>query len=297
MPYTEIELPAGDPTGLDAQLAPYSLMTRSEREFLRLMVERRQPAKALELGVAKGASSAIILLALEPEGHLCSVDYLDNYFGDTSKRSGWACPILAPDRQSQWRLFTGGLCARFMGEIGDGIAFAFLDTIHVLPGEILDFLLTYPYLAKDAVVAIHDISNYELALLEKRNQDAVFQLPCRLLFSLLPGEKLVPASTEHKFFPNIGAVRLDGTADRVIDDLFGLLTLPWKYMPKAEDLDLAEGFIAQHYGSGYGRQFAKAAAMQREAVAILESLSPFMTFAKGVASFIDNRLFHRERLY
>lgn len=70
MPYTVIEITGQDRPEIDAKIAPYSEMSPSEREFLRMMVKRYQPHKALEVGVAQGASSAVILDAMRGGGQI-----------------------------------------------------------------------------------------------------------------------------------------------------------------------------------------------------------------------------------
>lgn len=189
---------------------------------------------------------------------------MTKWYRDTQKDVGWVCPMAVPDLQTMWRLFTGGLSAKFMGEMGDGIDFVFLDTTHMLPGEVLDFLMILPYLKKDALVILHDVALFEDSILIRRDQSGLQNLPGRLLLSVLPGEKLTPSSSEHKYLPNIGAVRLDGHADKVVDDLLGLLTLPWAYIPTQEDIDVATESLADHYGGAFGQLLAKTVALQRD---------------------------------
>lgn len=298
MPYTEIILPNG-PSTFDDKVAPYSLMSRSERDFLRVLLGRFKPAKALEVGVAEGASSAVILNALEGDGRLYSIDYYEDYICDTRKKSGWACPLLVPGKLDRWRMFGGGLSLNFMDEIGDGIGFTFLDTMHTLPGELLDFLMVYPYLEKNAVVVIHDVSEYIYSALAKHDTLYVRQVPCRILFSLLRSTregKFIPSVFEGSYFPNIGALRLGEVMEQTIDDIFGLLTLPWYYLPRDDEVDALIAFFSRHYGSDYGKLFGRTATMQKEVSKVMRSLSPARSFMERVFRVLTRRLFHREIL-
>lgn len=262
MPYTEIEIPLSPTSALDGQLALYSQMLRSERDFLRIMIEKFMPHKALELGVAHGASSALILDALCHDGLLFSVDYLEKYYRDPTKNTGWACQLLVPMLQNKWHLFTGGLAAKFMDKIGGGVDFVLLDTMHLMPGELLDFLFVYPFLSNDVIVVIHDISVFQ----GRASGDIqTSRIPCRLLFSLLPGvEKFVPSNAdEPDRLPNIGAVHLDVNTNSIIDDIFSLLELPWCYQLTDDDVAVTKEFVSRHYGGEYGRLFTKIATRQK----------------------------------
>ena len=52
-----------------------------------------------------------------------------------------------------------GINPDVIDEIGSDIDFLILDTLHIVPGEILDFLVCLPYLTKDAIVVLHDAIN------------------------------------------------------------------------------------------------------------------------------------------
>lgn len=251
-----------------------SQMQFSERAFLNELVLQFQPQKALEIGIAEGASSAIMLNSLSDNSVLYSIDYFENYYLDASKKSGWKCMELFPESHARWHLYTGGMSAKFMDLIGDGIDFCLLDGAHVNPGELLDFLMVYPYLTKDALVVIHDISLYSaffntgIAELQKIYRNVT---TCRLLFSLLRGEKILPAQTEHKYYENIGAVILNDDIEDCIVDIFYALTLPWdvsfnSYGLLDADICFLSDFFEKHYGVRYAKIFHSALLSNKEMI-------------------------------
>ena len=66
-------------------------MTSSEQSFLCELIQQKQPKKLLELGVAAGSSSVIILNSIKDiqGSHLTSVDYLTLWYRDESKSTGF----------------------------------------------------------------------------------------------------------------------------------------------------------------------------------------------------------------
>jgi predicted O-methyltransferase YrrM len=132
---------------LDDYYQEFSEMTGQERHFLNSMVLRHKPVKALELGVSAGSSSVILLNAIKENamGTLYSVDYLSNWYKDQCRKTGFVLDKY-PELKEKWKLHTGTFALSFLEQIGDGIDFVLIDTMHVNPGEILDFLMVLPFL-------------------------------------------------------------------------------------------------------------------------------------------------------
>ena len=129
------------------ELDGLSEMTFSERAFLSGAIRKFKPKKILELGVAAGASSAIILNAIQDlEGAaLYSIDYSAEYYRKKEKKSGYIVKEKYPELANKWKLYTGGPACHFLDEIGNDIDFCLLDTTHYLPGEISDFFNDSPF--------------------------------------------------------------------------------------------------------------------------------------------------------
>jgi predicted O-methyltransferase YrrM len=106
---------------LDASYKKISEMTPDQGAFLNTLILRNKPKKLLELGVSAGGSSIIILNAIKnfPEAKLYSIDLSDNWYKDTTKKSGFFVDNY-PYLKSKWELFTGDLALNFMDKIVRG---------------------------------------------------------------------------------------------------------------------------------------------------------------------------------
>ena len=164
-------------------LSGISEMSYSQRCFLNGIIRQTKPKKILELGVSAGGSSAIILNAIKDfdNAKLYSVDYSEKWYVDNSKNTGFIIDEKFSNLKNKWKLYTGGTAAKFMEEIGGEIDLCLIDTMHVNPGEFLDFLIVLPYLKKNAILIFHDIA---LHYFRKHS------LTNGILFSCLKGKKI-----------------------------------------------------------------------------------------------------------
>lgn len=230
-----------------------SEMLPSERVFLDKLLREKKPKKILEVGVSAGASSVVILNAMQdlPDSKLFSVELSKNYYPDvydeskTDKRlSGFLVKQYFPDiDEKKWRFLTGNVSAAFMEEIGGDVDFVLLDASHHLPGELLDFLMVLPFLKTGATVVLHDVN------LNFNNGDVQFFLiACRMLFSLVTADnkKLIEAETGNKL-PNIGSFEITQKTRDNISDLFQALTIPWWYVPEKEHYDAILALFTKYY--------------------------------------------------
>ena len=219
-----------------------SEMTYLERYFLNGIVRQTKPKKILELGVSAGGSSAIILNAIKDfdNAKLYSVDYNTKLYYDNSKNTGFIIDEKFSNLKNKWKLYTGGTAAKFMEEIGGEIDLCLLDTMHINPGEFLDFLIVLPYLKKNAILILHDIALHY-------NGNERHSITNCILFSCLRGKKLSFNEGLWNSFANIGAVILDeNVKDNILDYLY-LLTLPWQYLPSYNDILECQKLFSKHY--------------------------------------------------
>lgn len=155
-----------------------SIMWANQPQFLNGVIRRFKPKKILEVGVLRGGSSIIILNAIKDikNSYLYSIDlrsddrigrYVKNHF---------------PFLKNRWHLFKGNIASYFIEKIGKGIDFAFFDTSHFEPGEILDFLMVLPFLKEEAIVGFHDIGQQinNIKGLNSRNEWAPY-----IIFNLI----------------------------------------------------------------------------------------------------------------
>ena len=125
-----------------------------------------------------------------------------------------------------------------MDEIGGEIDLCLIDTMHINPGEFLDFLIVLPYLKKNAILILHDIA------LHYSNK---FSATNGILFSCLKGKKLSFNEGLWNSFANIGAVILDeNIKDNILDYLY-LLTLPFEYLPTDNDILECQKLFSKNY--------------------------------------------------
>lgn len=222
-------------TGLE-DILDQSEMSSYERSFLCGLLKEKKPKKILEVGVAAGATTAILLQFLKKERmeetQLFSVDYSEKYYLDERWNSGFLASRYFSQNKN-WHLLLGHTVAAFLDEIcadGEKIDFLILDTMHILPGEIIDFLACLPYLADGAVVAMHDVS------LNLRNENCYHASATRVLFSAVTGEKIYGRDVErYPLLPNIGAFIISNDTRKNVADLFSALHLTWDYLPSDSD--------------------------------------------------------------
>lgn len=217
--------------------------------FLSYLIKKYRPVKVLELGVASGASSIVILSTLKDvlnNYHLYSIDYLSYWYADPNKKTGFLVEEKTPELIDNWTLKTGNFACEFMDQICPNniqdIDFCFIDTMHMRPGEILDFLMVLPYLKKNAVVVFHDTVLQTFG--EKyKNHD----VNC-ILYSAIKGIKYQPLK-DASYPSNIGAVILDENIKENLYDIFSLLLLSWFYkIDENEYIQILHHF-ERHYDS------------------------------------------------
>ena len=226
-----------------------SEMSRSESAFICGLIRKRKPKKVLELGVAAGASSSIMYQCLKDENgenfEMFSVDISERLWSDPNKKTGWvfdtAKEFLGETFHS---MYLGNSIVNVIDEIGADIDFVVMDTVHSLPGEILDFIAIYPYLSKDAIVCLHDIS------LNQRYPTYYKSMATNVLFHSVTGDKYLNHITDsngNRIYPNIGAFGLRKETGENIIDLFLALTLRWAYIPSRSSWLEYRSFIEKQY--------------------------------------------------
>lgn len=233
-------------------------MSEEESAFLCGLLEWKRPKKILEIGVASGGTTAIIMKCMEKvdkEYILNSIDKSKKcYRGRTELPTGYLCEK-ANDLISftgKKNMFLGGILPDYLNEIGDEIDFVVLDTVHSLPGEILDFLVLLPKLQKDAVIVLHDIS------LNQRKQEYRFSDATNVLLHSVCGEKILnffTYGTGGSSYPNIGAFQLTTCTWPNIIDVFMALTIRWRYFPDAVEISKYETLIHKIYNKKTCRLF------------------------------------------
>jgi len=218
-----------------------ALLTKIDMQFINGMIRKYKPKKILEIGVASGGSSAIILNAIQniENSHLYSIDKLTYVYNRKEKGIGWIVKENFSNFMKKWTLFTGGITANFIEQIGGNIDLVFIDTVHYSPGEWLDIIQVIPFMKKkNAILILHDI-NYQFSVKK------VFYSSNDHLFTYLKGTKIIPKVPE--IIPNIGAVILENEQNKFYFDYFFALTSTWDYIPSNNEWNIIRKFIVKYY--------------------------------------------------
>ena len=216
-----------------------------QANFIVYLLKKYNSKKILELGVSAGGSSLLILDTIKDfeNAHLYSIDYLNYWYKDKNKPVGFLVEEKAPELLNKWTLYSGNFACEFIDQIcpdkAQDIDFCFIDTVHMRPGEILDFLMVLPYLKKNAVVVFHDISLHTFGD-KYENSD----VNC-ILYSAIKGEKILPLNDCSRF-PNMGAIILDDDIRERIFDVFNALLLKWYYTLEKEEYLLILKHFEKH---------------------------------------------------
>lgn len=249
-------------------------MTFFESAFLCGLIKQKRPQKIVEVGIAAGGTTAIILkclelLGIEGECEMYSVDLSEHYYRGHGEKSGYlAEELLACGKtQFQHNFLLGKLLPEVIDEIGSEIDFVILDTVHAMPGELLDFLTVFPYLKSDACVVLHDIAlnHYDtLSLFSYANQV--------LLRCVVADKYFVADDSRTSKYPNIGAFDINADTGKNIDDLFHALTINWMYRLQPLHFELYRKHYARHYGNEKASLFSAIYEMQNSTYSKMQEM-------------------------
>jgi len=218
--------------------------------FFHGLIRKIKPRKIVEIGVSRGGSSALILNAIKDikDAKLFSIDYSINCYKDTNKKTGYLVKEKFPELMDKWTLYTGGITSEFIENIGSGIDFAFIDTKHVTPGEMLDWLMVLPFLKNESIVVFHDtfFLYNKKTITKAKKHTSNNQLLC-----YIRGKLILPKYGNSIFYRNIGALKLAPNQNKYYYQYFLALGIQWEYMPKEKELKLMRDFIIKYYGKIY----------------------------------------------
>lgn len=219
-------------------------MTEIESAFVCGLIKDKKPKKILEVGVAGGGTTAIILQCLKSLGYtdtvVYSVDLNEKFYRDNKKKTGYIAEDLKQKIDTNKHItYYGNILPEVINKIGDDIDFFILDTVHFMPGELLDFPVALPFLQNDAVFVLHDI-HFHNYFLKNGISNGV-------LFSVINGEKHYLLNKEEHVFTNIGGMNISDETRNGIKNVFLALGLPWDYTPDEKQLNLYRDFYKEYY--------------------------------------------------
>lgn len=239
-------------------------MSRDQIAFLCGLLKWKKPRKIVEVGVAEGGTTAVAIKCLASLGESVeyhAVDISEKCWNDPDKDTGYVVNEVYEKPPKNIEIFwhRGNCLPNYLEKIGVGIDFVILDTVHAVPGEMLDFLAVYPFLRKDAIVCLHDITLCQWLA----SEDSICT---NVLYGTIPGTRLLPDGMidGSKYFSNLGAVQLDNTVNNEIKNIFWNLTLPWRYMLDDNSLMLYANLYEKYYGEEYRSYLADVVKVNRK---------------------------------
>lgn len=211
-----------------------------------------KPKKIVEVGVASGWGSAILLKAaaqLEGDNYeYIGVDIAERFFYDANFATGQAVQEVVPNLAQRYNLITGGSIAEVAPEIGGNIDFAFIDAHHMHPWATLDMLSLLPFMKPGSWVALHDLS-----LCRKEDQEHQNRGP-KYLFEGWEGDKAhsiqVPTMA--------GAIKIGDDPSSHLPLLLDILYTPWELPVEQRFIDPLLNLISVRYGADWGAKFKRA---------------------------------------
>ena len=229
-----------------------SEMTYRENCFLNGLVRYFRPKKIIEIGVAAGGSTCVLLNAIKdnPESIVHSIDWSGQYYRQTSKISGWKAKELFPN-SPQLNLYLGVDVAEIIEEqIKGDIDFLLLDTVHRHPAETLSFLSVFPYLRNNAIVVLHDVNLFA----KEQSRHYATKL---LLDIVVADKKTLRVFSNDYEHPNIAAFQVSEDTGKYIADVVNSLLFPWEFEIPERILKATGHIIKAKYPSYLYDQFSK----------------------------------------
>ncbi|WP_315385740.1 class I SAM-dependent methyltransferase [Microvirgula aerodenitrificans] len=220
--------------------------------FFSGLVMAVKPRKIVEVGVASGWGSVMLLKALEAAGvedhHYIGVDIAERFFYDANYATGQAVGEVVPSLASRYHLLTGRSIAEVAPELGGGIDFAFIDAHHMHPWATLDLLSLLPFLVPGTWVAMHDLN-----LCRKEDQEHRNRGP-KYLFDAWDDDRAhsvqVPTMA--------GAIRIGAKPEDHLPLLLDVLYTPWELPVEERFLAPLVAMLTKHYGDEWGAKFQHA---------------------------------------
>lgn len=237
-----------------------SEMSEWELAFVCGLIKEHKPKKILEIGVAAGGTTAVVMNCCKMLGlntEIYSVDLMENYYRDNTKKTGYLIEAAMSKMTGggyelpSVRIYRGGIYLEFADDIGDNIDMVVLDTVHSLPGELLDFLSCFPVLHKGSIVILHDVNLNHIG-----KGDRAFATKC--LFDTVVADKIIEDAASFERYPNIAAFVINDDTPKYIGDVFSALTITWEYIPKNEHIELYKNFFEEAYSQNMSNMFVAA---------------------------------------
>lgn len=217
------------------------------------LIEKYKPKRILEIGVSTGGSTSVYLNCIKDlgiDGELVSIDsqIVATYKKGKPNIGSEVYKLKDYLNLTKFKLITGKYIPEVIDEIGV-FDMVIIDTVHFIPGEVLDILCLKNNIHKGTIVILDDINiESRYPELYKENLNSVSSNP--MILSSLSGQLLFPNIA----FPEIGGIVLDDDnidEDRLLLCLYhkwnsDILESKEKYFSKLKEL-YGEEFISKLY--------------------------------------------------
>lgn len=224
------------------------MMTLNEVYLINGLIRKHKPKNCLEIGVAFGGSSVLILNAIKdfPESNLVSIDLAKHI---NQKNIGYKVELF-PELMKKWKLFTGNMAHTFLSHLNMKFDFLLLDSAHTSPGEFLNFIEALPFLNENPIIVLHDIKwHFYRATNTNKTLFKVKSMPTQIyLMSTLIGEKILIKKGINDL-ENIGVVCLSNKQENYYLNYFLLLMNIWENMPNNNQIHDLRVFINKYYNN------------------------------------------------
>lgn len=224
-------------------------MSEFESAFLCGLIKKNRPKKILEVGIAAGGTTAIILqciemLGMNEECEIISVDLNEKFYRKDGHDTGFLGDELKSklEKSLKHKFLLGKVLAERIEDIGEHIDLVILDTVHFLPGEVLDFPVILPFLSPDAIVVLHDVAYHQYNTKEGMATQILLNAATGIRMLPMGEDKMTPTR-----LPNIGAICVNDDTKKYIDAIFHAMVLPWYYLPKQSEIKIYHDFYNKYY--------------------------------------------------
>ena len=241
--YNEIELYMEPESILDKTEEAYCEISSAEHGFICGLLRKYQPHKIVEVGVAGGGTTAVIMKCLDllhNDARMYSVDLNEQCYRKQEKMTGYQLNEVREELEnfSNHKFLLGHILPEVIHEIGEEIDFVVLDTVHSLPGELLDFLCILPYLRDGAVVVLHDVT------LNLHDVSRKASYATKTVLDAAAGKKYF---NYHDEIFNIGAIEIGQETRENAANLFSALSITWCYLPSESDMSCYRQVYKKYY--------------------------------------------------
>lgn len=230
-------------------------MTDRESAFLCGIIKKFRPKKIVEIGVAQGGTTALLFECLKriqiDSCEIYSVDINTKCYSKPDEMTGFVAELYKKDGLICdgiiHKFILGETVASAISDIGDGVDFVILDTMHYLPGELLDCISVYKHLKEDAVIVFHDVAQ------SLNPMNSIYGSPLEfaslVTLTVLAGDKYyLHDDSKISNYGNIAAIQINEHTKYTISNLFDALYLSWNYLPYPENMKEYRDRILDEYG-------------------------------------------------